>query len=52
MRSEELENSRPGPTMTTIICEGFDRCPRCKQVPPPGTTADSYKHHVEQCGIL
>lgn len=33
-----------------IVCEGFDRCPHCCQVPPPGTTAETYRAHIEQCG--
>ena len=33
-----------------VVCEGFDPCPRCKHWPPPGTTAESYRQHVENCG--
>ena len=39
-----------GEAMSGIICEGFDPCPKCKQWPPPGTTAESYREHVESCG--
>lgn len=33
-----------------IVCPGFDPCPKCKHWPPPGTTVESYRQHVENCG--
>lgn len=36
--------------ITAIVTEGYDRCPKCGAEPPPGTTAESHRRHVEICG--